>query len=126
MSPWSYVRVRFRVDQLGRIRSDLLGVGNVLVGLLEAALLGQEACHIDKAADPLRRCFDGAAQLLFGAAQFLALFGDPRLRPVALSNVDLGDLLGRLLGLIDTAAEESRSCQVILEEIAQSLQISRI
>ena len=37
---------------------------------------------------PLRRGFDGAPQLLLGAAEFLALLGDLGLRPVALRRFD--------------------------------------
>ena len=69
---------------------------------------------------------NGPAQLRFGAGEFLALFGQLGLRPVPLGGVDARDLRGRGVRLVEAAAQEARGLQVILEEIALSVQIMRV
>ena len=115
------VKVGFGENQLRTIRRDLLRLRQALVGLLVAALFGEQARQVDQPPDLMRSNLDGASQVSFGAREFLALFGQLRLRPMPFGRIDMRDLLRRGGRLIQAASQEAGRLQVILEEIALSV-----
>jgi len=97
---------------------DLFRLRQSKVGILIAALPGEQAGEIDKPSDLLGGKLHGPPQVGFGFGILLAIFRQPGLCPLPLGGADAGNLRGRGGRLVEPAAQEAWSLQVILEEIA--------
>ena len=86
-----------------------------------AALFGEQAGQVDQPSDLLRGNLHGPPQMRFGIGEFLALFGQLGLRPISFGGIDSRDLGRGSRRLVEAAAQEAGSLQVILEEIALSI-----